>query len=258
MLSTILVDDEMRSCEILQKLISKNCTNIEVLGVANDVESAYRLIIEKNPTLVFLDVEMEGESGFQLLRKFQQIPFKIIFVTAHLHYAIKAIKYSAVDYLLKPVDSDDLKEAVNKITLEIDRDNSVQYRDFLKNLEIGAVFKLAIPVKDGLVYLNPEEIIRMEADRAYTIFYTTEKEFLASKNIKEYETILGEEMFFRAHNSHLINLNHVKKFIRDDGFYALMSDGSKVEISRRRKEEFLEVMLHHQRKVSKGFSFLGH
>ena len=250
MLTTILVDDEQKSCILLRKLLNKNCDSVEVIGEAYDVEAALKLIVDKKPDLVFLDVEMEGESGFELLRQLQPIPFKIIFVTAHLHYAIKAIKYSAVDYLLKPVDSADLMDAVKKITLEKDRDTSIQYREFLNSLESGTVFKLAIPVKDGLVYLNPEEIIRLEADRAYTVIYTNEKEYLASKNLKEFEIILTGEMFFRAHNSHLINLNHVKKFIREDGFFVLMSDGSKVEISRRRKEEFLEIMQNTQRKVS--------
>ena len=248
--STILIDDEKKNCIILRKLLEKNCKEVEVLGSAYNVGSAIKLIREKRPELIFLDVEIEGESAFDLLRQFQPIPFKIIFVTAHLHYAIKAIKYAAVDYLLKPVETEDLIEAVKKITLEKSRDTSARNRDFLVSLNSGTVFKLAVPVKDGLVYLDPEEIIRLEADRSYTLFHTTDMKYMTSRNIKEYEIILGDEIFFRAHNSHLINLKQVKKFIRDDGFFVLMSDGSKVEISRRRKDEFLELMKHSQRKVS--------
>lgn len=242
MISTILIDDESKSRQNLRKLLEKNCPLINIIAEADEVETAVKLIREKNPQLIFMDVEMGDGSGFDLLRQFQPIPFKIIVVTAHLQYAIKAIKFAAVDYLLKPVDVEDLIEAVKKISEENVLDISSNYSVLQNNLEQGSVFKLAITVKDGLIYLDPEEIIRLEADGAYTNIFTATEQYVATKNIKEYEVLLGDESFFRAHNSHLINLKHVKKFIRGDGFFVLLSDGSKVEISRRRKEDFLLVM----------------
>lgn len=242
MISTLLIDDEEKSCQILNKLLVKNCPGINVVGYAHDLDTAVKYIREKRPQLIFLDVEMEGENGFDLLRQFQPVPFKIIFVTAHLNYAIKAIRYSAADFLLKPVDSGELMEAVQRVS-SVSPIGTVQLVEgLLNNLEPGAICKLAIPVKDGFIYLNTEDIVRLEADRAYTVIITTNAQYLASRNIREYEYLLPIEYFYRAHNSHLLNLHHVKKFLREDGFYALMTDGSKVEISRRKKDEFLERM----------------
>ena len=242
MISTLLIDDEEKSCLILNKLLEKNCPDIHVIGYAHDLDTAVSLIREKQPQLVFLDVEMEGENGFDILRQFHPVPFKIIFVTAHLNYAIKAIRYSAADFLLKPVDSDELIEAVSRVS-SAGADGTAQlYEGLLKNLEPDAICKLAIPVKDGFVYINTDEIVRLEADRAYTLIFTTGSKYLASRNIREYEHLLPAEHFFRAHNSHLLNLYHVQKFLREDGFFALMTDGSKPEISRRKKDEFLERM----------------
>ena len=181
-------------------------------------------------------------NGFELLEHFPDHSFEVIFVTAYDHYAIKAIKFSAVDYLLKPVDADDLMEAVRKAENEIHYNHHNHNRGLLENLEPGNSHKLAVPVKDGIVFLSPEEIIRLEADGTYTHIFSKGEKFTATKNIKEYETLLIEQHFFRSHNSHLINLNHVTRFSRVDGYFVQMSDGSVAEISRRKKEEFIEVM----------------
>jgi len=200
------------------------------------------MIRQHQPKLVFLDVEMPGGSGFDLLRLLNQFNFKVIFVTAHSHYALKAIKFSAVDYLLKPVDVDDLVDAVTKAENEIHINHQSQYSRLLNNLEPGAVRKLAIPVKGGIAFLDPTEITRLEADGTYTHIYSNGEKFTATKNIKEYEFLLQEFNFFRSHNSHLINLNHVKQFNRMEGYFVQMDDGSVAEISRRKKEEFIELM----------------
>jgi len=242
MITAFIVDDEKNNRESLKKLLIENCTTVQLLGEAASASAAIPLIKKNQPQLLFLDVEMPNESGFDLLRKLDNINFKIIFVTAHAHYAIKAIKFSAVDYLLKPVDADDLMEAVRKTENEIHYNHHNHNKGLLENLESGNNHKLAVPIKDGLVFLAPGEIIRLEADGTYTHIFSKGEKFTATKNIKEYETLLIEQHFFRSHNSHLINLKHVSRFSRVDGYFVQMSDGSVAEISRRKKEEFIEVM----------------
>ncbi len=242
MITALIVDDEKKVRESLKKLLTENCPAVKVLAEAASVDEAYNLIKKHSPQIVFLDVEMHDNNGFDLLKKFSKINFKVIFVTAHADYAIQAIKFSAVDYLLKPVSADDLIEAVSKAIREINFDHHYHYQGLLQNLIPGTVQKLAVPVKDGIAFLSPEEIIRLEADGAYTHIYSIGKKNTATKNIKEYETLLSEQSFFRSHKSHLINLLHVKLYNRVDGYSVQMSDGSTVEISRRKKDEFIELM----------------
>lgn len=242
MLRTLIVDDEKRGRESLQKLLEVNCKNVEVLGLADSLESAYKFILKENPDLVFLDVEMPQGSGFELLKRFEKINFKTIFVTAHQHYAIKAIKFSAVDYLLKPVDVDELLEAVLHVASSGNQNNHHHYSNLLSNLTNEKSGKIAVPVKDGVAFIDPMDIIRLQADRAYTHIYTIAGKYTASKNIKEYEELLNELNFFRIHNSHIVNLKHVKHFSRMDGYFAQMSDGTTVEVSRRKKDQFLQLM----------------
>jgi len=246
MITALIVDDEKKNRESLEKLLSEHCPCIQVVGKAGSVAEAIPFFKQNHLKLVFLDVEMPGGTGFDLLRLVSPVNFKVIFVTAHAHYALKAIKFSAIDYLLKPVDVDDLVEAVHKAENEIHFNHQSQYSRLLKNLEPGAVHKLAIPVKGGIAFLDPNEIIRLEADGTYTHIFANGEKFTATKNIKEYEFLLLEYNFFRSHNSHLINLNHVKQFNRMDGYFVQMDDGSVAEISRRKKEEFIELMGRHK------------
>ncbi len=242
MIRTLIVDDEKRGRESLQKLLEVYCKNVEVIGLTDSLESAYQFILKENPDLVFLDVEMPQGSGFELLKRFEKINFKTIFVTAHQHYAIKAIKFSAVDYLLKPVDVDELIEAVLHVASSGKQNNHHHYSNLLSNLTNEKSGKIAVPVKDGVAFIDPMDIIRLQADRAYTHIYTITGKYTASKNIKEYEELLNELNFFRIHNSHLVNLKHVKHFSRMDGYFAQMSDGATVEVSRRKKDQFLQLM----------------
>jgi two-component system LytT family response regulator len=243
MFSALLVDDEKKNREALKQLLNVYCPNIEVIGEAGSVTDAITFFSKHRPQVVFLDVEMPNGTGFDFLRQFERIDFKIIFVTAHANYAIKAIRFSAVDYLLKPVDADDLISAVKKATEEIHINHHSQYKGLLDNL--NGHKKLAIPVKDGFAFLAPEEIIRLQADGTYTHIYTNGEKYTGTKNIKEYEQLLSDQNFFRSHNSHLINLKHVKRFSRLDGYFVKMSDSSVAEISRRKKEEFIEMMIKH-------------
>lgn len=237
-----IVDDEKKGRDSLQTLLEQYCSEVEVVGHADSVENAYQFIIRNKPELVFLDVEMPQGSGFELLKKFDKISFKTIFVTAHQHYAIKAIRFSAIDYLLKPVDVDELVAAVQN-ALQNDKQNPhQQYSGLLENLEHAGPKKIAIPVKDGVTFIDPCDIIHLQADGTYTHIFTGTGKYTASRNIKEYEELLSDQFFFRAHNSHLINLKHVRHFSRVDGYFVQMSDGSTVEVARRRKDEFLALM----------------
>jgi two-component system, LytTR family, response regulator len=235
-----IVDDEQKGRDSLQHLLKDNCSDVTVIGQADSVESAYQFITENKPQLVFLDVEMRQGSGFELLKRFDPVPFKTIFVTAHQHYAIKAIRFAAIDYLLKPVDVDELIAAVGNAMK--DNQHADQYHHLLENLDHPGPNKIAIPVKDGVTFIDPSEIIRLQADGTYTHIFTGADKYTACRNIKEYEELLNDQNFFRAHNSHLINLKHVKHFSRIDGYYVQMSDGSTVEVARRRKEDFLAMM----------------
>ncbi len=242
MLKACIVDDEKKGRDILQFLLNEYCKDIQVIGQADSVDTAFDFINKNHPDIVFLDVEMPRGSGFELLKRFDKIEFKTIFVTAHNHYAIKAIKFSAIDYLLKPVDVDELIQAVKNATSFPKNNIHQHYTGFLENIETNRLGKIAIPVKDGMTFLSPNDIIRFEADGSYTHIFTSTEKLTASKNIKEYEALLQDMYFFRAHHSHLINLNFVKSFSRVDGYFANMSDGSSVEVSRRKKDHFLQLM----------------
>lgn len=242
MINALIIDDEKNNRDSLRRLLTEYCPTVHVIGEAGNIEDSINLLKKLKPELVFLDVEMPNGSGFDLLRRLEKIDFKVIFVTAHSNYAIKAIRFSALDYLLKPVDTDELITAVNNA-----QGNKIihrnQYSALLDNLNKENSKKLAIPVKDGFIFLEPENIIRLQADGTYTHIYTLGEKYTGTKNIKEYELLLADLNFFRSHNSHLINLKHVKRFSRLDGYFVQMSDNSLAEISRRKKEEFLELIM---------------
>lgn len=241
-LSALLVDDEQKNRDSLRKLLELYCPDVQVVGEADSVEGALEALERLEPELVFLDVEMPGGTGFDFLRRAGERNFRVIFVTAHSHYAIKAIRFSAIDYLLKPVDTDDLVEAVRKAMEERSQSSAPQHLHLLESLGQAGIRKLAIPIRDGIAFLAPEEIVRLEADGTYTHVYTLQGKYTGTRNIKVYEQLLSEQGFFRAHHSHLINLRHVRNFSRVDGYFVEMADGSRVEISRRKKDEFLERM----------------
>ncbi len=245
MIRVVIIDDEPDAVKFIQGIISEYCPNLEVAGTANSARDGITVINQARPDLVFLDVQMPHGSGFDLLASFPEKTFDVIFITAYNHYAIQAIKFSAVDYILKPVNISEFIEAVSKVE---QKRSSLEYRNLnfnslLENLKAPLPSKLAIPTSDGIEYLNTAEIIRIEADRSYSWFYLTEKrKYLVSRNLKEYQELLQDLNFFRPHNSHLINMIFVKKFIRQEGGYIEMTDGSNVPISRGKKDLFLLQM----------------
>ncbi len=242
MISAIIVDDEKANRSSLKKLLRENCPMIQVIDEAGSTSEAFHLIRLNSPQLVFLDIELSERSAFDLLNMFDEVNFKIIFVTAHSHYAIKAIKFSAIDFLLKPVEASDLIASTKKAIREINYNHQVQYKGLVENMQSEKVHKLAVPIQNGLVFLSTDEIIRLEADVNYTYIFSLSEKYTAAKGIKDYEQLLNDYNFFRIHKSHLINLKHVKQFSRTDGYFVQMSDGSNVEISRRKKDEFVEAM----------------
>jgi two-component system LytT family response regulator len=245
MLKVVIVDDEPDAVKFIQGIIAEFCPDLEVAGTANSARDGVSVISQAHPDLVFLDVQMPHGSGFDLLSAFPEKTFDVIFITAYNHYAIQAIKFSAVDYILKPVNISELIAAVNKVE---QKRTSQQYRNLsysslLENLKAPRPSKLAIPTNDGIEYLNTKDIIRIEADRSYSWFYLIDKKkYLVSRNLKEYQELLLDMDFFRPHNSHLINMIYVKKFIRHEGGYIEMTDGSNVPISRGKRDLFLMQM----------------
>jgi two-component system, LytTR family, response regulator len=245
MLNVVIVDDEPDAVKFIQGIIEEYCPDLRVAGVANSAKDGISVINTVKPDLVFLDVQMPHGSGFDLLSSFTEKTFDVVFITAYNHYAIQAIKFSAVDYILKPVNISEFIEAVNKVEQKRSSQEyrNLSYNQLLENLRAPRPCKLAIPTNDGIEYLNTAEIIRIEADRSYSWFYLTEKrKFLVSRNLKEYQELLQDIGFFRPHNSHLINMHFVKKFIRHEGGYIEMTDGSSVPISRGKRDLFLLQM----------------
>ena len=188
---------------------------------------------------------MPKGNGFDLLEKFDQVNFEVIFTTAYGHYAIKAIKFSALDYLLKPIDIDELNIAVRKVEDQInstkDEQENESIKTLIENLNNTSMKKIAIPDLEGITFVDIDDIIRCEADRNYTCIHLKNgRKLLSSKVLKEYEKLFADYQFIRLHNSHIINLSHVKRYIKGEGGTVIMSDESSVDVSRRRKSEFLE------------------
>lgn len=247
MLTTILIDDEPINNSILSAMLEEFCPQVQVVGQATCAEDALALIGEKKPDLLFLDIQMPGQNGFALLNRLMPAPPEVIFVTAFDSYAMNAIRHSALDYLLKPLNIAELQESVEKAKLKLQLKSSrLQLENLLANLgKPAGLKKIALPSREGYEFISISRIIRLEASKGYSIFHLHQgSKLTTSRHIKEYEEILPAEVFFRVHHSHLINLNFVKKYHRGRGGYLEMEDGSLVEVAARRKEEFLRQLGH--------------
>ena len=244
---TILVDDEPRGLNSLQKLLQLNCPEVEVMALASSAEDAREKILLLNPQLVFLDIAMPGKTGFDLLRELSRVNFEIIFVTAHNSYAIQAFHFSAVDYLLKPVDEELLVEAVKRAQKRIEEKNSGEHIETLlhniRQHDTPHKMKLCIPSVKGFQVIDIQDIIYCEASSNYTNIHFTNRPFIcASRPIHEYEELLEDSSFARIHKSYVINLEHVKEYVRGEGGSILLSNGKELEVSRRKKEDFFKKM----------------
>ena|SRR5436190_12255695 len=244
MIKTLIIEDEQKSRDMLAALIQKNCPDLSVTGLAKNVAEGVDMIKQTNPELVFLDISMPDGSGFDLLEQVPGQKFELIFATASDQHAIRAIKYSACDYLLKPIDADELKAAVDKVVKKRKSMPNMENLQFLiQHLKRADdnFQKITLPTGNAYEIVNVKDIVRCEADGSYTNFHLADKrKLMISAGLKHYEELLPENDFIRVHHHHLINMNHVVRFLKEDGGYAVMSDGSKIEISRRKKEAFME------------------
>jgi two-component system, LytTR family, response regulator len=247
MIRTVLVDDEIDSIRVLERLLETFCPQVSIVGKADGVETALRVIQSSQPDLVILDIEMTQGNAFDLLNQLQPIDFQVIFVTAFDNYAVRAFKYSAVDYLLKPVDIDDLRDALDRVT-EKAQEKGVMNKmkvllDNMGTLNLSQQ-KMAVPTITGLMFVAIRDIIRFEAKGNYTvIFLHNGDQVTATRNIKDYEDLLPDSIFCRIHNSHIINLQNIQKYNKGRGGYVTMEDGSSIEVATRRREEFLRRLL---------------
>lgn len=249
MINAIHVEDEPRNIELLQALVKAHCSEmVNLVGNAGNTKDALELIRNKKPQLVYLDIELNRGNAFELLeilQKNEELNFQVIFITAFNEYAVKAFRYNAVDYLLKPISIDELKEAtvkaLNKINQFQGNENILLALNQLK-MNISTT-KIGIPVTDGVLFAKTEEIVRMEAKGSYTVLYLSDgKKITSTKNMKDFETILPEGLFFRVHHSWIINLKFLRKYYRGKNSYMEMEDGSTVAVSIRKKGKFLDFL----------------
>ncbi len=245
-MKALVVDDEKKARSLLNVLIDENCPEIEDLIFAEDLATGVKKIKEERPDLVFLDIEMPQQSGLKILEYFPgEVNFKIIFTTAYNDYAIEAFKLSAVDYLLKPIDAEELSLAVRKATDQIEREHySTKLEGLKKMFRQLSVNKIAIEVPKGVMFVGYDEIVMMEADGMYTkVYLHTGETDLICKPLKHFVEQLAEnELFFRPHRSYLINIRYMKELSRSDGDFILMDNKKTVPISKKNKQAFLKVV----------------
>ena len=245
-MKVVLIENEVEVRVNLRNKIRLFYPEVEILGEAEGVESGRNLIIEKKPELVFLDVEMNDGTGIELLQSFDKPDFKVIFVTAHSKYAMNAFEYSALDYLLKPVEPDRLVKALNKAKREIEtEDLHLQYKVLAEHFgkRENNTGRLILKNVDQVHVVKPEDILSCKAEGSYTLFYLKGgKEILVSKNLKEYEELLPSGTFFRSHKAHLVNLLEVTHFEKGEESVAVLSSGSRVPVSSRKKEAFISAL----------------
>ncbi len=252
MIKAVIVEDEKNSQELLKELITEYCEGVEVVDIAGNVAEALEAIETQKPDLIFLDIELPDGDGFQVLEQVKDLNFEVIFTTAYDQYAMRAFKFSATDYLLKPVDIDELQAAAARVvekqsqtSEESGEGQSDKIEALIRNIRnMQQPFKrIVLPTTNGFTVVNPEDIIRCESDRNYTfIFLMDGRKILVSRTIKEYDEMLSDYNFFRIHQSHLINLKYLKNYTRGRGGYVELTDGSTLDVSARRKSEFLKRM----------------
>lgn len=244
MTKAIIIDDEQHCIDALLKL-TKLINNLQIVETYYSINEALRGVETHQPDLVFLDVQINEATGFDFLKQLKNVSFEVIFTTAHEEFAVQAFKFSAIDYLLKPIDEDDFLSAISKVKEKLNaKDFSKKVSTLLDNISKNDIQKkITIPTADGLEFLEVSTIIRCEADVNYTTIFTTDrKKIMVSKTLKSFETLLTNCNFFRIHNSHLINLDYIKKYTKGKGGYVTLTDNSVIEVSTRRKDEFLKAM----------------
>jgi two-component system, LytTR family, response regulator len=248
MLKAILIDDEENSISSLKEKLLVHCPQVKIIACCNNATSGIEAIDSLQPDIVFLDIEMPVMNGFVMLQQLTYKNFELIFTTAYDHYAIKAIRYSALDYLVKPIEIEDLKAAVNKA--EEKRHHSYpnpQIELLVEQLisKKNNFSRIAIPTIEGLQFIRVEDIVYLEASSNYTHFFCTEKKkYIVSHTLKDFEDMLPTDIFIRIHNSYIINKNYVEKYIRGEGGQVVLSNNVTLDVSKRKKSEFLKAIGH--------------
>jgi two-component system, LytTR family, response regulator len=233
----IITDDEIKSAELLHLKLKKFCPDVEVEAIFTEPVKAIDFVLTRKPDVVFMDIEMPGMNGLSAAKEIHKAT-EIIFVTAYEKYSIEAIRLTAFDYLLKPIDEADLKKSVHRLAEKLDAGKAATSKKFI-NIQFD---KIAVPSLEGVHFLNIKDIVKVEAESNYAIFYFNDKrKMTVSKTLKQVEEALEGYTFFRAHKSFLVNLSYISKYIRGEGGTIVLTDGSEVELSRNRKKEFLEL-----------------
>lgn len=244
-IKAIIIDDELSSLQNLQQKLAEFCPSIKIIATAQKPEEAILLINHHKPDVIFLDIEMPKMSGFRMLEEFKEPAFEIIFTTAYNHYAVEAIRIAAFDYLLKPIAIKDLQQSVDRLN-KIFNPQTKERIDVLKssiNDNKTQEDKIAISTTEGLEFIPIKNILHIESNSNYSkIFFRDNRTLTVTKLLKDFEDMLVPYHFYRVHNSHLINLNYIQKYLRGNGGRVIMQDGTEIEVARRKKEEFLKMI----------------
>lgn len=245
-MNALIIDDEVNGAESLHRLIELVSTDINIVGLCHSGKSGIENITLLKPEIIFLDVDMPGMSGFEMLTKIADRNFEIIFTTAYDEYAIKAFKVNAADYLLKPIDSDELIIAIQKVKKRLEKKDEASFlkiEALLQTLKPSKVVNDRLPINtsDGIIFVPYEEVQYLIASSNYTdIFLVNGKKYTATKTLKDFEDNLPDNIFYRIHNTHMVNIKHVVKYVRGDGGYVVMKNGESLEVSRRKKQDLLD------------------
>lgn len=246
MIKAILIDDEAHCLETLSILLEEHCPEVQIVDKCSSAIAGLAAIEKLKPSLVFLDIEMPPMSGFQMLEKFSEIPFAVIFTTSYDQYAIKAFRFSALDYLLKPIDRKELIEAVRKVHTQKLLPSTEQFNMLQNKIQHKQIAfnKVAVPTAEGFELIPAELLVRCEAHDNYThLFLKNKMKIVACRSLKDMEEQLQDFNFFiRVHHSHIVNLNEVLKYVRGEGGYLVLSDGASVDVSRSRKDMLLNIL----------------
>ncbi len=245
MIRCVLIDDEKNSLEMMEWLLKTYCPQVKIEAMCNAAAEGIAAIQKYNPDLVFLDIEMPHMNGFDMLEQFDKLTFDVVFCTAYDQFAIRAFKYSALNYLLKPIDPDDLKETIRRIEEKKSAPSKEQIDLLFQSIRQPVkptAQRIALTTADGMIFVPTQDILYCQAESNYTsVMLAGGKKIVVSKVLKDIDEALSGPDFFRIHNSYLVNLNHISKFVRGDGGYVVMQDGATVSISRSRRQEFMEL-----------------